>query len=102
MFKVPDRDPKSRSNRFFFKVPRQRFRRSTYSLPLLRYVPLDVMAEARKVEGPLQLQRVVELLGDKRLVKAIGGLNQPEVAELSAAWMEASGIDLGELIASSR
>lgn len=102
MFKVPDKDPKSRSNRFFFKLPRRWFRRSTYSLPLLRYVPLDVMAEARKVEAPLQLQRVIELLGDRALMKAVGGLNQPEIAELSAAWMEASGINLGELNASSR
>lgn len=101
MFKVPDKDPKSRSNRFFFKVPRKWFR-ATYSLPYLQFVPLGVMAEARQVDKPLQLQKIAVLLGENAAARAIGRLNQPEIRALEAAWLEGSGIDLGELIASSR
>lgn len=101
MFKVPDNDPKSRSNRFFFKVPRKWFR-ATYSLPYLQYVPLDVMKEARGADRPLQLQEIAVMLGETAAAKAIGRLNQHEIAALEVGWMEWSGIDLGELTASSR
>jgi hypothetical protein len=101
MFQIPDKDPKSKVNRFHFKVPRKWFR-STYSLPYLQFVPLDVMKQARQVDKPLQLQEIAALLGEVKAAKAIGRLNQREIAALEAGWLEGSGLDLGELIASSR
>jgi hypothetical protein len=101
MFKVPDKDPKSRANRFFFKVPRKWFR-STYSLPFLQFVPIAVFREAQKENATLQMQAIAEAMGEHAAAKAIGRLNPLEIAALEKGWLDGSGIDLGELVASSR
>lgn len=101
MLEITNRDPKSAANRFHFRVPRRWFR-SHYSLPFLQYVPLDVMKQARSSDKPMQLQEIAELIGEPRTAKAIGRLNQLEIAELEIGWLEESGVDLGELRASSR
>lgn len=102
MFKVPDKDPKSRSNRFFFKVPRRLFRRSTYSLPFLQFVPIAVFREAQKENRSLQMREIAEAMGELAAARAIGRLNPLEIAALEKGWLDGSGIDLGELVASSR
>ena len=89
MFKVPNMDPKARANRFRFQVPRRHWWESGWSsLPFLHFVPLDVMSEARKVAPAEQLQRILELMGEDAAAKAVGRLNQPEVAVLTGRWTE--------------
>lgn len=101
MFRVPDVDPASPRNRFPFKVPRRRWwQRSKFSIPLVHVVPLTVMREAREVDAPEQLQRILELMGERSALQAIGLLSQPEIRALETAWLEASAPGLGELAAS--
>jgi hypothetical protein len=101
MFHVPDVDPKSPRNRFPFTVPRRKWwERSKFSIPLMHLVPLTVMAEARQVDAPEQLGRILELMGETAAVEAIGRLSQPEIRHLEVAWLEASAPGLGELAAS--
>jgi hypothetical protein len=101
MFHVPDADPKSPRNRFPFTVPRRKWwQRSKFSIPLMHLVPLTVMAEARRVDAPEQLGRILELMGEPVAVEAIGRLSQPEIRALEVAWLEASAPGLGELAAS--
>jgi hypothetical protein len=101
MFHVPDVDPKSPRNRFLFTVPRRKWwERSKFSIPHMHLVPLTVMAEARQVDAPEQLGRILELMGETAAVEAIGRLSQPEIRHLEVAWLEASAPGLGELAAS--
>lgn len=101
MFRVPDVDPASPQNRFKFTVPRRRWwQRSKFSIPLMHLVPLTVMREARQVEAPEQLGRILELMGETAAVEAVGWLSQPEIRALETAWLEASAPGLGELAAS--
>lgn len=101
MFHVPDVDPKSPRNRFKFTVPRRKWwQRSQFSIPLTHVVPLTVMRQARLVDAPEQLGKILELLGETVAHEAIGRLSQPEIRALEVAWLEASAPGLGELAAS--
>jgi len=101
MFRVPDADPKSSGNRFPFTVPRRKWwQRSKFSMPLMQFVPLTVMREARQVDPAEQLSRILELMGETAAVYAMGLLSQPEIRSLEIAWLEASAPGLGELAAS--
>ena len=101
MFHVPDVDPSSPRNRFPFTVPRRRWwQRSKFSIPLVHVVPLAVMREARAVDAPEQLAKILELMGEVKALEAVGRLSQPEVRALEVGWLEASTPGLGELAAS--
>lgn len=103
MFQIPNYDPRDKANRFEFKVPRRKWWqfRSTYSLPLMQFVPLNVMKKAREVDKPLQLSEIALLIEEPAAARAIWRCNQPEVKALEQAWLEASAVGLGELLASS-
>lgn len=101
MFAVPNYSPKSSVNRFKFAVPRRWFwQRRVYSFPLLQFVPLDVMREAKKADKPLQLVEILNLINERAAARAVLRLNQPEVAALEHGWLEASAVGLGESSAS--
>jgi len=101
MFRVPDVDPKSQSNRFPFSIPRRKFwQRSKFSIPMVHVVPLTVMREARAADAPEQLGKILELMGESAPLEAIRSLSQPEIRALEVAWLEASAPGLGELAAS--
>lgn len=102
MYKIPNYDPKSSINRFPFEAPKRRWwqLRRRYSIPLLQFVPLEVMREAKKSDKPLQLVEILTLIGETASAKAVGRLNQPEIAHLEHAWLEASAVGLGESSAS--
>jgi hypothetical protein len=101
MFQITNFDPKSAENRFEFQVPRRRpWHRPVESIPFLQYVPIAVMKRARDADKPMQLVEICELLGERRAAKAIRRLNQPEIAQLEKAWLDASVVGLGELTAS--
>lgn len=102
MFQVPNYDPKDSVNRFAFTVPRRwPWQRSKFSFPFLQFVPLEVMREAKSAEKPLQLVEILNLIREPAAAKAVTRLNQPEVAALEHAWLEASAVGLGESSASS-
>jgi hypothetical protein len=101
MFHVPDVDPTSPRNRFSFTVPRRRWwQRSTISIPLVHVVPLTVMREAKAVDAPEQLAKILELMGETVSLEAVSRLSQPEIRALELGWLEASAPGLGELAAS--
>ena len=103
MYKVPNFSPKDPVNRFPFEVPRRHWWqfRTSYSIPLLHFVPLDIMQKAREVDKPLQLFEICRVIGEPKAAKAIRRLNQPEIGHLERAWLEASAVGLGEFAASS-
>jgi hypothetical protein len=103
MFKIPNYSPNDPVNRFEFEAPRRHWwqLRRKFSIPMLHYVPLDIMRKARGVDKPLQLQEIAKLIGEPAAARAIARLNQPEINALERAWMEATRVSLGELAASS-
>lgn len=102
MFQVPNYDPKASVNRFSFTVPRRWFwQRSVFSFPFLQFVPLEVMKAAKKADKPMQLVEILNLIQEPAAARAVTRLNQPEIAALEHAWLEASAVGLGESSASS-
>lgn len=103
MFEIPNFSPRDPENRFEFRVPRRRWWqfRTAYSIPKLQYVPLETMRKAREADKPLQLAEICRVIGEPAAARAIHRLNQPEIAHLERAWLEASAVGLGESAASS-
>ena len=102
MFHVPNYDPQASVNRFSFTVPRRwLWQRRVFSFPKLQFVPLEVMKAARDADKPMQLVEILNLINEPAAAKAVTRLNQPEIAALENAWLEASVVGLGESSASS-
>ena len=102
-FQIPNYSPRDKENRFEFRVPRHRWwnLRRKYSLPLMQFVSLATMEKAKSAEKPLQLSEIARMLDEPAAARAIWRLNQPEIQALERAWLEASAVGLGELLASS-
>lgn len=75
--------------------------RTRFSLPFLQYVPLAVMRKVKADDKPLQLQNIADLIGEPAAARAIGRLNLNEIGALEKAWLDASAVGLGELVAST-
>lgn len=101
MFQIPDFSPKSPTNRFEFQMP-ARLGSAKLSVPLLAYIPIGVMKDAREADTPLQALDILGKVGERRAVRLLRRLNQLELATFEAAWADASVVSLGELAASSR
>jgi len=79
-----------------------RFGGTKLSVPLLHFIPIGVMQAAREADKPLQALDILSKVGERRAVRLLRRLNQPELAAFEVAWTDASVVSLGELTASSR
>lgn len=102
VYKVPNLSPADRVNRFEFEVPRRHWWqfRTTFSIPFLQFVPIELIKEHRKADKPLQMTEIAKAIGEPAAARAILRLNLPELAQLEHAWLEESAVGLGELSAS--
>ena len=65
----------------------------SYSLPLLRYLPVGVVAELEALAQP-GLADVLRLFGDTEALTAVKTLDAEQMGALMTAWQDASGVTL--------
>lgn len=112
-FEVPASKASIKQNQFEFQVPGERKKRS---LPLLKYVPIGLKSKMAEAAKPIQeakdagrelsredLGRLgalqIQLL-EKYAPGITDVLDEEQLGALVVAWQEASGVTVGESVAS--
>lgn len=95
VFEVPAAEGASVENQFVFTINGKR-----YAIPKLKFAPVEVAAEA---ERGRVVTSILAACGteDSPARQAVTRLDGDQVRALVIAWCEDSGIDTGELRASS-